>query len=167
MSKIRRRILPVGSFVVAVVAATSVAASAITSEPSASGAERLTIEAPALDDELGSKPLTERAGSEVDVDTAAPLVIASSVSGRIDGGETPYTLDVLDSRSSIEEIVKLDSLEPLTDTAHWAVFRNSRGSATEIVGEADGVLISLIIGDELSAEEASALIAGLHVEESK
>jgi hypothetical protein len=165
----RARIALACSLAVVAVAATSAVAAAVATDdaPTREGPEQFTIEVPALDDQLGTKPLTQRADPKVDIDSAGPLIVASSVSGRVDGGDAPYTLDVLDGRSSLNEIVKIDGLEPLTETTHWAVFRDPGGVATEIVGEADGVLFSLIVGDELSAKEAAAIVASLSVEESK
>jgi hypothetical protein len=168
MTSCSRAALACGLVVVAVAATSAVAAAVATDDtPSREGPEGFTIELPALDDQLGTRPLTQLADPKVDIESAGPLIVASSVSGTVNDSEAPYTLDILDSRSSVDEIVKLDGLEPLTDTTNWAVFRHPEGATTEIVGKVDGVLFSLIVGEELTAKEAATLVASLGVEESK
>lgn len=170
MSKsVGRRAALAITLVVGSVAATATATAGVGAERAAVPEVPLdfTIEAPSFDEQLGSKPLTSRAGSGVDIESSGPLIIASSITGRLKGSDAAYTFEVLDSRSSIDEIVKIDSLEPLNDSTYWATFSDKRVSATQIVGDVDGVLFSLIVEGELTAREAEALVADMSVEETK
>lgn len=165
----RKRVVLGCAFIATIVTTTAAVAAAVTSDttPSTVKSDQVTINAPSLDDDLRLRQFSQTANAEVDLVSVGPLVIASTASGKVDGTQTPYTLDVLDGRSSLEEIVKLDSLEPLTDSAYWAVFSDPRGSATEIVGDVNGVLYSLVVSEELTAARAASLVSDLQVEGSK
>lgn len=138
--------------------------------------DTVRIDAPGLDDSIASKEMAAKDDPDVDVESLLPFVPVSSVSGTVDGTvddsetrDNTYWLDVLDPRSQIDEIVAIDSLEPLSDGFFWGVWedRDPRASVTEIVGEIGGVKIAVVVGRVLSAAEAEAFMETISVQGSK
>lgn len=166
-----RMVAGIAAVTCGVLLTTGVAAAVLTQDDGSvvPDAAMVRLYAPGLDDSIDSVEMaTNNAASDADLESLLPFVTASSVSGTVDGSpDRAYTLDVLDPRSQIDEIVAIDSLKPLSEGIYWGVFEDPRQSVTEVVGEIGGVKIAVVVSGVLSAEEAEAFVGTISVGGSK